>query len=104
MQLYEEIIFLRHYFAGKWVVENVKPYYAPLVAPAAVLQRHLFWSNFAIPHREYGASNLRTKNKIADFDASHLVAKSKISNKRQVLRNSVDPQLGLYVLQSALLG
>jgi DNA (cytosine-5)-methyltransferase 1 len=101
MKLYEEIIFLRHYFRGKWVVENVRPYYTPLIAPAVVLQRHLFWSNFVIPHREYCASNLRTKNKISDFEASELVAESRIVNKRQVLRNCVDPRLGLHVLQAA---
>ena len=33
MKLYEEIIFLKHFFKGKWVVENVKPYYKPLIEP-----------------------------------------------------------------------
>lgn len=31
MRLYEQIIFLQHNFKGKWVVENVVPYYKPLV-------------------------------------------------------------------------
>ena len=31
LKLYEEVLFLQHYFKGKWVVENVKPYYEPLI-------------------------------------------------------------------------
>src|SRR5690606_15205925 len=30
-KLYEEITFLRHWFDGKWVAENVIPYYKPLI-------------------------------------------------------------------------
>jgi DNA (cytosine-5)-methyltransferase 1 len=45
MALYQEIIFLSHVFKGKWVVENVKPYYTPLIEPTAVVSRHYFWSN-----------------------------------------------------------
>lgn len=48
MSLYQEILFLQHFFKGKWVVENVKPYYDPLVRPSAILGRHYFWSNFRI--------------------------------------------------------
>jgi len=45
MQLYQEVIFLQHFFKGKYVVENVNPYYEPLI-PARKMGRHLFWSNF----------------------------------------------------------
>ena len=31
MKLYEEIIFLEHNFKGKYVVENVIPFYEPLI-------------------------------------------------------------------------
>ena len=48
MALYEEILFLKHNFKGGWVVENVKPYYTPLIAPTAVVGRHYFWSNFCL--------------------------------------------------------
>lgn len=52
MKLYEEIILLKHFapFKTKWVVENVKPYYDPLI-PAKLLGRHLFWTNFDITPR-----------------------------------------------------
>lgn len=45
--LFEEIIFLKTYFKGKWVVENVVPYYEPIYNPFKI-GRHLFWSNFTI--------------------------------------------------------
>ena len=49
MTLYQEIIFLQHYYKGKFVVENVIPYYKPII-PAKERDRHLYWSNFNIPH------------------------------------------------------
>ena len=48
-ELYQEIIFLQHWFDGKYVVENVIPYYDPLIAPTIALGRHLVWSNYVIP-------------------------------------------------------
>lgn len=102
MQLYEEIIFLRHYYKGLWVVENVKPYYKPLIAPTATLQRHLLWSNFKIADEQFEAKKLRTKNKISDYDDSGFdISDTSIRNKRQVLRNAVDPRLGLHVFKAA---
>src|SRR3990167_7100601 len=47
LSLYEEILFLKNFFAGKWLVENVKPYYEPLIK-AEEIGRHLFWANFPI--------------------------------------------------------
>ena len=47
MRLYQEILFLKHWFKGKWVVENVIPYYKPLIEPQRI-GRHSFWSNFLI--------------------------------------------------------
>ncbi len=97
MKLYEEIIFLKHYFSGLYVVENTKPYYEPLIAPSVVLSRHLFWANFKIRQAEFGAKHIRTKNKISDFEID--ISNTNISNKRQVLRNCVDSDLGLYVFE-----
>lgn len=48
MKLYEEILFLKYYFKGKWVVENVIPYYEPLIR-AQKRGRHLYWCNFNLP-------------------------------------------------------
>ena len=49
MTLYEEIILLDKWFNGKYVVENVIPYYEPLM-PAKKRGRHLYWTNFNLPN------------------------------------------------------
>ena len=49
MKLYQEIILLKHYFKGKYVVENVIPYYTPLIT-AKKRGRHLYWTNFNLPN------------------------------------------------------
>tara|TARA_R110001632_G_scaffold149620_1_gene267053 strand:- start:272 stop:910 length:639 start_codon:yes stop_codon:yes gene_type:complete len=48
LKLYEEIILLQTHFKGKYCVENVVPYYEPLI-PANKRGRHLFWTNFNLP-------------------------------------------------------
>jgi DNA (cytosine-5)-methyltransferase 1 len=49
MKLYQEIIFLKHIYQGNYIVENVIPYYDPLI-PAQKRGRHLYWSNFVLPN------------------------------------------------------
>lgn len=60
MKLYQEIIFLQKYFDGLWVVENVKPFYDPLIKPSIQLGRHLFWSNFKL---DFDGSLLRVSSR-----------------------------------------
>ena len=104
MRLYEEILFLKHHANCKWVVENVQPYYEPLI-PATKIQRHLFWSNFAISQIEMKKDIIR-KAQIPDLQIHHgyNLDKYKIPNKRQVLRNCVYPELGLHILNCATKG
>lgn len=45
MKLYQEIILLQSFFKGKYVIENVKPYYKPLINPTFSIDRHNFWSS-----------------------------------------------------------
>lgn len=99
MSLYSIIIFLKTYFKGDWCVENVKPYYKPLIEPTVVMQRHLFWSNKDIEPRAFEKDAIRSKNKISDFDDFEILQKRNIKNKRQTLRNCVLPELGLYLLE-----
>jgi len=99
MRLYQEILFLKYHFKGKWVVENVKPYYDPLIKPTAVLQRHYFWGNFDITDMEFKKDNIRTAqipqlSELYGYDLSSY----KLPNKRQVLRNCVLPELGLHII------
>lgn len=102
MTLYEEILFLKHHFKGKWIVENVKPYYEPLIKPQ-ILERHCFWSNFEIADKKFVKDNIRKAQipqlqKKYGFDLKDY----KLKNKRQVLRNCVEPEIGLHILKEAL--
>lgn len=97
-KLYEEIVFLKTYAKCKWVVENVRPYYQPLFSPQTI-QRHLFWTNFEIQDRKFKTDILRSAQ-IPDLQKHHGfdLTDYKIKNKRQVLRNCIQPELGLHVL------
>lgn len=99
MKLYQEILFLKANAQCKWVVENVKPYYRPLIEPNTELQRHLFWCNFEIPAQIFEKDKIRTAQipdleKMFGFDLNNF----KLKNKRQVLRNCVKPEIGQYIL------
>lgn len=98
MTLYEEIIFLDKHFEWKRVVENVKPYYKPLI-PWNLVQRHMFRSNFDIPDKKFQHDKIRTAQ-IPDLQRLHWVDLSwyNLKNKRQVLRNCVLWELWEYVL------
>jgi len=56
MSLYQQIIFLDNFFDGKYVIENVIPYYDPLIA-AKKRGRHLYWTNFNLPNTLSGVKN-----------------------------------------------
>lgn len=103
MNLYAEILFLQNYFKGQWVVENVKPFYTPLIDPSIALGRHLFWSNFVIPM--YHATNADIKNGTrGEWEALHgisLEGYSFVDRTDKLLRNCVHPDLGLHVFESA---
>jgi len=49
LKLYSIIIFLKQWFKGNWIVENVIPFYSPLIKPSCIRGRHCYWSNVAIP-------------------------------------------------------
>ena len=104
MKLYQEIIFLNHWFDGKFVVENVIPYYDALI-PAQEVDRHFFWSNFKIGNFEpTKKAFIRMQGgtvpfaDIFGFDISW----SKIKDKRKALRNCVHPETGKYILDCAM--
>lgn len=106
MKLYEEIIFLKTFFKGNWVVENVIPYYDPLIKPVAEIDRHLFWSN---KHIGKGKSGRNFKGEISnatkqELEASHgIYLPEGTKNTRKLLRNAVDPELGLHVFSQTAL-
>lgn len=111
MMLYQEIIFLKHFFKGKWVVENVKPYYDPLIKPTATLQRHYFWSNFEISNFELKspkgfitAGTVKEANSLKEWLGIHYEGNLYYKGNHcpgQILRNCVHPDLGLHILNCA---
>lgn len=102
LKLYEEIIFLKYNSKCNWVVENVRPYYEPLIKPTKILQRHCFWSNFDITDTVFEKDYLR-KSQIDDLQSKYGydLSSYKLSNKRQVLRNCTNPDIGLHILEAA---
>jgi len=104
MRLYQEIIFLQSNACCKWVVENVKPYYNPLIRPSAVLQRHLFWANFPIDSMTFESLNIE-RSTVGGLSAYHgiRIPNGRKINKRQTLRNCVYPELGLWIFQQSTL-
>lgn len=103
MSLYQEIIFLQHHFKGNWIVENVIPYYEPLIEPKAEIDRHYFWGNTWLGRMEYGDRNYNlakaTKEKLQQGHGIELPEGTK--DQRKLLRNAVLPQVGLYLFEMA---
>lgn len=104
MKLYEEILFLKHYFDGLWTVENVVPYYQPLIDPTIKIGRHLFWSNFNIRFIKVNEADVKNGSQ-DDWQRLHgfNISEYKFTTRRdKVLRNCVTPTLGLHILNCAL--
>lgn len=102
MALYQEIILLDKYYSGKWIVENTVPYYEPLIKGKKT-GGHIFWSNFDIGEIESKGRNHRggTVESLQERKLLDLSAYS-IPNKRQILRNCVEPEVGLHVLKKLI--
>jgi len=101
LTLYEEILFLQHYFDGKWIVENVSPFYEPLVHPSVKLGRHLFWCNYPVQEFHATDADILGGNR-QEWQAQHLVDISgyKFEDRTdKILRNCVDSALGLHLLE-----
>jgi DNA (cytosine-5)-methyltransferase 1 len=107
MKLYEEIIFLDYHFKGKYVVENVIPYYEPMLNPLK-RHRHLYWCNFKLPQKLSSRDNsgsLNQKGVIQDLIDFHKYDFRKYKGKQNVLkiaRNLVDYEAGKTILDTAL--
>ena len=107
MKLWQEILFLKGYFNGDWVVENVKTWYDPLIKPQES-GRHYFWSNFSIPRLENvnNGSDVQIRNpdvmedqqKEYGYDLSNYDVSNK--KKKKMLNNCVHPKIGEVILKS----
>jgi DNA (cytosine-5)-methyltransferase 1 len=106
MKLYQEIIFLDNYFKGKYCVENVVPFYEPLVA-GKKRGRHLYWTNFNIPSdlKARKASIMEGKNEVKNWCEFHDYNFYQYKGKQRIdkiARNLVDYEAGKTILETAL--
>ena len=107
MKLYEEVIFLDTYYKGKYVVENVIPYYKPLIV-GKERNRHLYWTNFNLPNiisKRKNPDLSRTKDlinvlsKFHDYDFTKYKGKQ---SRQKMSRNLVDYEAGKTIFETAL--
>jgi DNA (cytosine-5)-methyltransferase 1 len=113
MKLYEEIILLETVakgkeprFKGKYVVENVIPYYQPLL-PAQTRHRHMYWTNFKLPsilttrkiQMCQGKDEMKRLIKFHDYDFRKYKGSQ---SKRKISRNLVDYEAGKTIFEAAL--
>lgn len=107
MKLYEEILFLQHYNRhGKWVVENVIPYYEPLI-PAQKRGRHLYWSNFNLPNdlgdRRFAISSAKQELKgLCEFHDYNFKQYNGSQPILKIARNLVDYEAGKTIFSTAM--
>ena len=107
MKLYQEIIFLDTFFKGKYVVENVIPYYEPLIQ-AKQRDRHLYWTNFNLPNNINGRKNpdlSRTKDLITALSKYHDYDFRKykgLQSVQKMARNLVDYEAGKTIFETVL--
>ena len=107
LKLYEEIIFLDNFYDGKFVVENVIPYYEPLIS-AQKRGRHLYWTNFILPNdineRKLDGilcsmnNEIQTLSKFHDYDFTKYKGKQRLD---KMARNLVDYEAGLTIFNTA---
>ena len=106
LKLYEEIILLQHHFKGKYCVENVIPYYDPLI-PAQKRGRHLYWCNFNLPNVLTNRDNsgaLNQKSVMKDLIEFHKYDFYKYKGEERILkiaRNLVDYEAGKTIFDTA---
>ena len=107
MKLYEEILFLEHYFrTGKYVVENVIPYYDPLIC-AKKRGRHLYWTNFNLPSELSNRKDpmaKRPKDELQLLCEFHDIDISNYKGEQSMIkiaRNLVDYEAGKTILEIA---
>jgi len=116
MDLYQQILLLKGYFNGKWIVENVKSWYDPLIKPQEV-GRHYYWANFDVPKdtnniTEIGSDMVNNPNKETlvnqakkyglTEDQFELIPSMSDYPKDKIIRNMVHPKTGENILKAAV--
>jgi DNA (cytosine-5)-methyltransferase 1 len=107
MKLYQEVILLQHFFKGYYCIENVVPYYTPLI-PAKKRGRHLYWTNFNLPsnlgERKEGKGLVGTsKNEVDKLSQFHEFDFKKYKGEQRtdkIARNLVDYEAGKTIFKT----
>ena len=105
-KLYEEVAFLDNYFDGKYCVENVVPFYEPLIA-GKKRGRHLYWTNFNLPNdlQERKVSIMEGNDEVKrwcefhDYDFYQYNGSQRID---KMARNLVDYEAGKTIFSVAM--
>ena len=114
MSLYQQIILLETVakgevprFKGKYVVENVIPYYEPLIE-AQKRHRHMYWCNFKLPavlsnriapKIGKGKNEVDAWCKFHDYDFRKYKGKQRVD---KIARNLVDYEAGKTILDTVM--
>ena len=105
LTLYQIVIFLRAHYKGKWIVENVNPYYTPIINHSFKIGRNIFFSNFTvsnmthkIPDRFIHCSTEELKEYLGIHYKKNIYT-DKSHCPKIVLRNCVHPDIGQHILQ-----
>lgn len=103
MTLYQEIIWLQTFFKGKWCIENVKPYYKPLITPTFTMERHCYWaSDFIMTQDSTDCAyteirdDVHAMEKFYGLDLKEFYGTTDI---RKCLRNMVKPEDGKFIFE-----
>ena len=103
--LYALVYWFKHHFNDKlWCVENVCPYYEPMIPPTIRLDRHLFWSNFPIPEKKFdkpAVTHRKVRGNTVRYGIDIRDKKFRKTPKAVVVKNCVDPDIGDYILELA---
>jgi len=106
LKLYEEVIFLDNYFEGKYCVENVIPFYEPLI-PAKKRGRHLYWTNFNLPNslNERESGIMEGKDEVTKWCKFHDYDFRKYKGEQRmdkIARNLVDYEAGRTIFETVV--
>ena len=107
MKLYQEIIFLQNHCKGKFCIENVIPYYKPLIE-GQKRNRHLYWTNFKLPaklsDRDFKiCQGLNERENLQKFHKIKDITRYKGEQRLdKMLRNLVDYKAGRTILETVL--
>lgn len=108
MNLWQEIVFLKKWFKGKFCVENVITYYKPLLKPTCC-GNHYLWTNFLVHPIKQKRTKIANFKK-RDISANEIANGHKIKvddwhgfkgNRAQIINNCIEPELGLHIFNES---